>query len=221
MSGLQTIIDTCSKLEFDRRRIIGQSVSRSQRIRTAERVAAQPFAIMVTPKPLFKVDQSRVLVEELFARDRFQESEIRLGSNPNLSYLVKYQGELADQATAETITINTWTTNQITLGNLPAIGGSITSSTVLFQAGDFIQPANSRYPYVVQTAILRGTGSTTTGTVNRSLITSENINVVGQTLKVGTDTSMRMIVTDIPSYQITQKNLMNFTGDFKLIEAII
>ena len=221
MSGLQTIIDSCVNLVFDRRRIVASSVSRSQRIRTAERMAAQPFMISVTPKPVFIFKDSRDLVEDIFTADRFSETEVSLANNPNLSYLVDYRGGLASQSQAETMTVSTWTTNQCVLTTLPALGTETTTATVLFAKGDYIQPANSRYPYIVTETVLRGSGSLATATVHRNLITSEDINVSGQTLSVGTSTSMRLVVVEIPNYTIYQQNRLNWSGDFKLMEAII
>lgn len=221
MSGLQTIIDTCVNLEFDRRRIVASSVSRSQRIRTSERMAAQPFMLSVSPKPVFIFNQSRDLIEDIFTADRFTETEVSLANNPKLNYLVEYRGQLASQSQAETMTISTWTTNQCVLTTLPAIGTETTTATVLFAKGDYIQPANSRYPYIVTDTVLRGTGSLATATVHRNLINSENINIVGQTVNVGTNTTMRLVVVEIPNYTIYQQNRLNWSGDFKLMEAIV
>jgi hypothetical protein len=221
MSGLQTIIDTCVNLEFDRRRIVASSVSRSQRIRTSERMAAQPFMLSVTAKPVFIFNQSRDLIEDIFTADRFSETEVSLANNPKLNYLVEYRGGLVSQSQAETMTISTWTTNQCVLTTLPTIGTETTTATVLFAKGDYIQPANSRYPYIVTDTVLRGTGSLATATVHRNLINSENINIVGQTVNVGTNTTMRLVVVEMPNYTIYQQNRLNWSGDFKLMEAII
>ena len=61
MSGLQTIIDSCVNLEFDRRRIVASSVSRSQRIRTAERMAAQPPSPPLDYSNTFSVGMEYIL----------------------------------------------------------------------------------------------------------------------------------------------------------------
>jgi hypothetical protein len=107
------------------------------------------------------------------------------------------------------------------LTTLPTIGTETTTATVLFAKGDYIQPANSRYPYIVTDTVLRGTGSLATATVHRNLINSENINIVGQTVNVGTNTTMRLVVVEMPNYTIYQQNRLNWSGDFKLMEAII
>ena len=81
----QTIIDSAAQIEFDRRRIIGQSVSRSQRVKTAERAAAQPWTLSVTPKGRFKFSDNRNLLESITVYDRATECQVNLANNPNLS----------------------------------------------------------------------------------------------------------------------------------------
>ena len=213
--GIQTIINSAQSIEIDRRKIVGQTISRSERLRIAERASANAFTIRVSPVARFKYSETRGLLESIQFYDRYQEQIIGFASNPKLNYINRYQGSCtAGQLAAMTIT--NFSSSTVTVGSLPSIG----SSNYVFKAGDWIQPETSRYPYIVVTDVLRGSTTTVQVNVHRPLITSENITVTGPLL-VGTQTTLRMVVTELPTYKIIQNNWAEFTGDFNLIERII
>ena len=222
--SLQTIIDKASKIVFDRRRVVGQSVSRSQRVKTATRNSSQPWKLTVSPPPILSYADNRSTIEAIMTADRNTEQTIKLANNPRLNYLNEYQGDLTNlQLTA--LTITNFTSTTVTVGGLPNIGASaqvglVSSSTVVFKPGDWIQPRDSRYPYIVTNTVTRGTGSVVTATVNRSLITSEATTVTTSML-VGTQTSLTVVVTQLPTYELGQWKRVNFSGDFELVEKII
>lgn len=213
--SIQTIVNTAAKINIDRRRVVGQTVSRSQRIKTSERASAQPWKLTVTPAPVYTWDTARTMVEYIMTADRNTEVNVQLSDNPKMSFLTEYTGKMTpSQLSALTITNFTGTT--MTVGGLP----SISSSTIMFQAGDFIQPINSRYPYVVTQPVVRGTSSTIVLSTNRPRITSEATTVTGHVL-VGTATSFVCVITQLPTYEFGQHNRVNFTGDFELVEKIV
>jgi hypothetical protein len=215
----QTIIDTAQNIEIDRRRVVGQTISRSQRIKTQQRQTAQPFSLTVSPQARFKYGTNRSTFEGIMSYDRNLECEIKLGSNSNLAYLTEYQGQLTS-AQRSAMTITNFTLTSVTIGSLPAIGSTVTSATIVLAAGDYIQPQNSRYPYIVQNTVLRGSGSVVTATVHRKLITSEAITVTGP-MKIGTETSLTVIAQKIPTLVVVQKNWAQYNGDFVFVEKII
>lgn len=216
MSALQTIVDSASKIEFDRRRIVGQSVSRSQRLRTAERTSAQPWMMSITPKPAWSYSANRDLIEGITYIDRSRETQINLANNANLSYLTAYQGSMtAGQISSLRVTATS--TQTITLDVLP----SVDSATYLFRAGDFVQPQYSRYPYTVVDSVQRGSGSTVVITLHRPIITSENLTLTGSGLLVGNSCSWRMVIGSMPSYELSIRDRFQWTGDFKLMEKVI
>ena len=216
MSALQTIIDSATKIEIDRRRIVGQSVSRSQRLRTAERTSSQPWMMSITPKPAWTYSINRELIEGISYIDRSRETQINLANNPNLAYLTAYQGDMtAGQITAVRVTATSTAT--ITLDVLPAIS----STAYLFRSGDFIQPQYSRYPYTVVDSVQRGVGSTVVINLNRPIITSENLTLTGSGVLVGNSCTWRMIVGSLPTIQMTIRDRFEWSGDFKLMEKVI
>jgi hypothetical protein len=214
--SLQVIIDTATSIEFDRRRIISTSISRSQRIKTAERLTAQPWSFKITPAGAFRFSDNRGVLENLYLNERVEEYQVRLANNPRLSYITDYRGELSSTQLTGLRTTAT-STASITVDLLP----SVSSATIVFRSGDFVQPANSRYPYTVTGDVLRGTGTTVTLPLNRPIITSENIVLTNQSLRVGTDTTMRLLVVDLPSYKIVPGGLVQFSSDFRVAERVV
>lgn len=221
----QDIINTAQVIEFDRRRMVGQSISRSQRIKTAERFTAQPFQLTVSPQARFKFRENRDLIEGIMQYDRNEEQTITIGSNSKLTYITDYTGSLTTAQIAAT-TITNFTLTTITIGGLPSIGAldrngaAITANTVVLKAGDWVQPVWSRYPYIVESDITRGSGTMTTGTVHRSVITSEATTTTGA-YYVGTATSLKVIATKLPTYRLINRDWCEWTGDFEFVEKVI
>jgi hypothetical protein len=217
--SIQSIVDKAQAIEFDRRAIVAQSISRSQRIKTAERNSGQPLQMMVTPPGMLKYSTSRGVIEAIMTTDRVNEVQINLANNTKMRYLTALQGELTyTQVSAMTIT--NFTSTSMTLGGLPAIAGAVTSSTVIFKPGDYIQPAGSRYPYIITNTVIRGTNTVVTATTHRSLITSEATTVTGAIL-VGNTCTFQMVVLTLPTYKLVSNDRVQFTGDFTLVEKII
>lgn len=214
--SIQNIIDKAQQIEIDRRKIVGQTISRSQRIKTAERSTAQPWKFKITPPGALKWDQSRAFIEIIDLGDRNAEYEISLSNTPNMEYITEYRGSLTSMQ-LNSLTIDTVSTNTITLTGLP----SVSSGTVMFAVGDFIQPTNSRYPYTVTQTCTRGLNTTTTVVVHRNIITSEDIVLAGQGLNVGKDVTWRVIISALPTYRLIPNRLVQYTGDFELYEKII
>lgn len=225
--SIQTIIDKAQQIEIDRRRIVGQTISRSQRIKTQERSTAQPWKFKITPPGALRYADSRGILEVIDLGDRVSEYEISLSNVTGMQYITEYQGEL-NASQAGSFTIASTGTSSLVITSLPSIGSTTTntstfvsSTTVILKKGDFIQPSNSRYPYTVAADVVRGSNTTTSVSLNRSIITSEGVNLVGQTLTVGNSCTWRVVVSGLPTYQLIPGKLVQYTGDFELIEKII
>lgn len=217
---IQYIIDRAQQIEIDRRRIVGQTISRSQRIKTQERSTAQPWKFKITPPGSIPYAQARGVVEVIDFNDRVGEYEITFSNSTGTAYIQAYQGGFQAQDLAA-ITIHAVGTDTFTLTNLGSLAPPYNQNTVLLARGDIIQPANSRYPYTVAETCLRGSNTTTQVTLHRNVITSEGISLVDQTLKVGTTCTWRVIVSAMPSYSLVPGKRLQFNGDFELIEKII
>lgn len=214
--SIQNIIDKAQQIEIDRRKIISQSISRSQRIKTAERSTAQPWKFKITPPGMLPWTASRGFIEVIDFNDRNTEYTISLNNNAGMNYITGYLGGIT-QGQLSSLTIQAVGTSTMTITDLP----SVSSSTVVFARGDLIQPNNSRYPYTVVNTVLRGLTTTTSVTLNRPIISSEGISLIGQGLKVGNSCTWRVLVTGLPTYQLVPMQRVQYTGDFELVEKII
>ena len=214
--SIQTIIDKAQQIEIDRRRMVGQTISRSQRLKTAERSTAQPWKFKVTPPGMLPWAESRSLIETIDSADRVEETEVSLSNVAGMQYITEYRGQL-NKADIDAMTIYAVGTDTLTLTTLPAVS----SSTVIFAKGDYIQPANSRYPYTVAETCTRGTSTTTSVTLHRNVITSEGITLTGQHVNYGNTCTWRLVVSGLPSYQLVPGKFVQYTGDFELIEKIV
>lgn len=314
--SIQYIIDRAQSIEVDRKRLVGQTMSRSQRIKTAERNTAQPWRFSVSPPGVLLWNQARAAVEDIASGDRIQEYTVGF-TRPGHNFIAGYQGAYT-QSQMNSVTISAVGVNTLTLTNLPAanelirtevrrvrarnfsvlsndfliptqdylappspiavgdrvfhpqyVSGSAvnpfiqnitvnflvtdgvsytlislggpptanspvqetvtldvsrdivsTAQTVLFKKGDLIQPANSRYPYSITEDVLRATG-TRVVPLNRSIITSEAINLVGQQIRIGSLCTWKVVVVGLPTYTFIQQNQIQFNGNFDLVERII
>ena len=214
--SIQNIIDKCQQIEIDKRRIVGQTISRSQRIKTAERSTAQPWRFKITPPGMLPWTASRGFIQVIDFNDRVGEYEISLNNNSGMNYITAYMGAIT-QGQLNSLTIQAVGTSTITITDMP----SVSSSTVIFAQGDIIQPANSRYPYTVANTVTRGLTTTTSVTLHRPIITSEGISLVGQGLAVGNSCTWRVVVAGLPTYQLVPMQLVQYTGDFELVEKVI
>ena len=214
--SIQNIIDKCQQIEIDKRRIVGQTISRSQRIKTAERSTAQPWRFKITPPGMLPWTASRGFIQVIDFNDRVGEYEISLNNNSGMNYITAYMGSLT-AGQLNSMTIHAVGTSSFTLTNLPSVG----SGVVMFEPGDLIQPANSRYPYTVATTSTRGINTTTSVTLHRPVITSEGITLPGLQLKVGNSCTWRVVVAGLPTYQLVPMQRVQYTGDFELVEKVI
>ena len=223
--SIQSIINSAQQIEIDRRRMVGQTMSRSQRIKTSERSTAQPWKIKVTPPAQIPWTTGRVIAETIDAGDRVTEYEISLNNNSGMNYITAYQGDMR-QVQISDLVVNSTSTSTLVIGTLPGIGssglrGGISTASILFAVGDIIQPANSRYPYTVTATVRRGSDTTVSVPLNRPVITSEGITLTSAGVKVGNSCTWRMVVTAMPTYSLIYGQRMQYNGDFELIEKII
>jgi hypothetical protein len=224
--SIQTIIDRAQQIEIDRRRMMAQTVSRSQRIKTSERSTVQPWKFKITPPASLDWAANRAAIEVITTYDRVEEYEISLNNNAGMNYITAYQG-VCRPSQLDALTIHSTGTSTLTLTNLPTIGTTgtnnvvISSSTVLFAQGDIIQPENSRYPYAVTQTVVRGATTTTSVPLNRPIITSEGVSLLTQGLRVGNSATWRVIVSGLPTYSLLSMRRVQYNGDFELIERVV
>lgn len=217
--SIQTVIDRASQIEFTRNRLSGQTISRSGRVKTSTIASAVPFQFTVSMAPGLRYSQNRALTEELDRLGRVFTESVNIGdTNPGLAYITEYQGNLSAAALGQ-ITVSSASNLTITL-DMTSVAGT-GPGTVMFRAGDFIQLDNGyKYPYTVTDDVLRGSDDTVEVPINRPFISQSGYNTNGAGLVVGTDVTWQVVMTNKPSYRIVPGDLLEFSGNFELIEVI-
>ena len=215
--SIQTIINNATGISISKKPIVAQTFSRSQQIKTAQR-GPRVWGFVVTMHNGLKYSTSRGILEEISRVDRLVESEISLNGAAGTEYITRYMGGLtAPQRNQMQITAWSVGSTTLTLSNLPAV----TSDVVVFEAGDLIQPTDSRYPYTVTGQVVRGTNNTLTVAVHRGRVNEIGYDPVGKTMQYGVDVTWRVIATAVPDWTIEAGDLVSWGGDFVLVESVL
>lgn len=215
--SIQTIINNAAGIAIGKKPVVAQTFSRGQQIRTSQR-GPRVWSFVVTVHNGLKYSDNRGVLEEIARVDRLVESEISLAQQPGMSYITQYQGGLTTEQRNQ-IQITNWTigSNTVTLSNLP----SVAANTVIFAAGDLIQPDESRYPYTVVGQVLRGSSNSISVAVHRGRVNETGYDVVGKNLRYAGDVTWRVIATQVPDWTIEPGGLVSWSGDFTLVESIL
>lgn len=163
--SFQTIVDIQQNMTVNNRRMVGQQVSRSGQIRTAQYLTTVPWVFTITPHNFLYYPQVRDVIQTIDNLDRQLPANITFSSS-NLSWFTAYQGDLsAGQAAALTLaSVPPANSQTLTIGNLPGVS----SSALVFKAGDFLQLGS--YVYKVTANVARGSGSTVSVGIHRPVI---------------------------------------------------
>lgn len=217
--SLQTIINSAQSIEFIRRKLSGQAISRSGQVKIASIASNVPWQMIVEPQPGLPWSESRDILEEIDRLDRIFVEVIDIGNtNPNLSYITAYQGGLSTVQIGA-ITVDSAANLTITC-NMSSVTGT-TSGTVCFEAGDFIQlDGNYKYPYTVTSRVLRGSGSTIEVPLSRPFIDQAGYTEVGAGILVGKNVTWQMVMTRKPSYRVIPGRYVEWSEPFQLVEVI-
>lgn len=216
--SLQYIIDTAEAIQFERNAVVAQSISRNQKIITAVRNSNKPWKFYVSPSTGMKYVDVRTTLEQLFVTDRHTETAVKIGNVAGQSWLVDYRGAPGYTNAESLFVIGGYTGNVFTMSFSGAIA-NLSSSAVLFYAGDIIQPKNSRYPYVVSSNIIRGNGNSVSVPVNRGIMADQTL--TNQGIYVGKNCSYRVVATNLPTMGVNGDRRVTFSGDFELTEVVL
>jgi hypothetical protein len=225
--SLNTILAVSESVGVTDKRFIGQTMSRNQRISTSEILSVQPFGFEMKPNSYLLLSQNKALLSSLRTVDREYESYLNFGSTGWWNYIA-YQGDMSS-AEISACEYQTSSANKtIVLGSLPSIG----STEYIVKTGDYLQI--DRYAYIATADVVRGSGSTVSIPVHRTImttLTSPMEAVIGQygiTQSLGGDTyigvTFPVILTEYPNYTLipmTNDSFIAWSGTFKAIEAVL
>lgn len=225
--SLNQILAISQSVGINDQRLVGQVLSRNQRISTSEILTVVPFEFTLKPMDYLYYSQNRTLLNSLRVPDKALEQYLNFGVTGWNNY-IKYQGQL----TSGQISSCQWQTasanKTLVLGNLP----SVASTTYIVRVGDFCQVG--RYAYIATADVQRGSGSTVNIPVHRNLITplvspvAAVIGEFGTTVSLGgssyTGVTFPVILRSYPTYvlnPIKNDSFIEWNGDFRAIESVL
>lgn len=215
--SLQTIVDNATYATIYRKKIAGQSISRSGRLLTSEVVSAVPYQFTVGMHSGLQYSTNRGLTEDLNALDVTEEATIDIGTtNTSLSYITAYQGVLTPTQIGE-ITVTSASASSLVLDTSSVTGSP---SGTAFKKGDYVQLDNSyRYPYQV-TADVTYSGSSITLPLSRNFIPQASYTVSGKGIIVGSAVTWKVKMINKPKYSVMPHDILQFDDRFEFIEFI-
>jgi hypothetical protein len=215
--SLQTIIDTATYVEVDRREQFASTLSRSGHYKTADR-NVNVYSFTVGMHNGLKYSTNRGVLEDIYSTGSTNEANISLNNNAGMNYLTNYQGDIAGAQ------INNITMVGSNGSELYVNCSGATGSGNLFEKGDYIQPKGNtdtyRYPYQVTSDVAFSTGANVTIPVHRPVLSQTGVALTSGGIKVGNDVRFHVKITNLPKYTIVPHDLLQFSADFELIEVI-
>jgi hypothetical protein len=227
MADISTILAMSEQVTIMDQRLVGQAISRNQRISTSEIVTVIPFQFTFKPNSYQLYSQNRNLLANLRYYDKSLEQYLNFGSTGWVNYIA-YQGNMTPSQIASCQWQTASAGKNLVLGNLP----SISSTAYIVKAGDFCQV--DRYAYIATADVMRGSGTTVTIPVHRTLLTTltnpQNavIGQYGTTIALGgntyTGTTFPIILQQYPTYNLipmTNDSFIQWSGPFKAFESVL
>jgi hypothetical protein len=225
---LNTILAISEQVTINDQRMVGQVISRNQRISTSEILTVIPFQFTFKPNNYQLYSQSRSLLANLRTYDKSLTQYLNFGTTGWENY-INYQGNLTPtQISACTFDTSSAAKNLI-LDGVPT--GTPTAYVV--RAGDFIQAG--QYTYIATQDVQCGSSGTVTIPVHRNLIdgplTPGITAVMGQygtTQAMGGNTytgvTFPVILQQYPTYTLipmTNDSFISWSAPFKAFEAVL
>lgn len=225
--SLTTILAIAESVSVNDHRFVGQMISRNQRISTSEILTVVPFEFGLKPMNYLLYSQNRGLLNSLRIPDKALEQYLNFGATGWENYIA-YQGDM-NSGQISTCAWQTASANKtLVLGSLP----SIASSAYIVKAGDFCQVG--RYSYIATADVTRGSGTTVSIPVHRSLIDALTVPVAAVIGQYGTTVSMGgnaytgitfpVILREYPTYAlmpITNDSFIQWSGEFTAFESVL
>ena len=225
--SLNTILQVSESIAINDQKLVGQMLSRNQRISTSELLTVQPFEFTMNPMKYLLYSQNRDLLSSLRVADKATEQYLNFTNIGWLNY-VAYQGDM----TSGEIAACQWQTSSanqtLVLGSLP----SISATDYIVKVGDFCQVG--RYSYIATANVQRGASLTVNIPVHRNLIdalVSPIDAVIGQygtTISLGGNTytgvTFPIILREYPNYTLvpmTNDSFISWNGPFVAIEDVL
>jgi len=220
--SFQTIVNNATNITINNNPVTGAVMSRSQRLKTAERGPAIYMFDVAVGRAFEMNGTNRAMLQVLQTKGRTTEEEITLSSTAGMGYIMGYAGTVAPAELAK-FDIASFTGSSMVIDVNAA---SYQASDTIFEVGDYIQPANSRYSYQVKTTVFGSDVTTGQFTVqlNRNILPSTSdggVNIIGQALNVANNCSFHVKCLQLPAHTLIPGKLFTFDGSFQFVEVIL
>lgn len=228
--SLTTILANCESVGINDQRFVGQVISRNQRISTSEILTVIPFQFEMKPMDYLLYSKSRAILNALRIPDKSLVQYLNFSATGWINYIA-YQGQMTSGQIATCQWQTSSTGQTLVLGNLPS-NAVMTPDKYVVKQGDFCQVG--LYSYIATSDVLRGSGSTVSIPVHRTLLTTVTspINAVigqyGTTVSMGgstyTGVTFQVILQQYPTYTLipmTNDSFIKWDGSFKAFEAVL
>ena len=216
--SIQKVIDNAGFITINKRKGVGQTISRSGHVKTAlQQQSIYRFTVSV-PDGL-KYSENRDFLEDLDTLDVITEANVDIGStNAGLSYLTAYQGD-ANTTQLSALALNSTSGSTLYVDTTSASGHSGT----LFKKGDYIQPLGNtstyRYPYQVTSDVSFTSGNLAVS-VHRPILSQDGVALTSGGFRIGNDVRFNIKAMVMPVYNVIPYNLISFDGNFEFMEVI-
>lgn len=228
--SLTNILAISESVGINDQRFVGQVVSRNQRISTSEILTVVPFQFEMKPMDYLRYSENRSLLNSLRIPDKALTQYLNFSETGWVNYIA-YQGQM----TSGQIAASQWQTSStgqiLVLGSLPS-NVDMTPDKYVVRAGDFCQVG--LYSYIATADVLRGSGSTVSIPIHRTLLTTVSapiyavIGQYGTTVSMGgtsyTGVTFPVILREYPTYTlmpITNDSFIKWSGSFNAFEAVL
>lgn len=203
--------------------VTGAVMSRSQRLKTAQRGPSIYSFEVTTGRPFEMNGTNRAMLQVLQTKNRTTEEEVKLSATTGMGYIMGYAGTIS-AGNLNALTIDSHSGSRFVIDTSSTSG--ITAGDTIFEVGDYIQPDNSRYTYQVRTAVFGS--DITLGLVNvdvhRNIFPSTSDggnNIDGRGLNVANNCTFHVKCMKMPSYTLLPGKLFSFDSGFTFVEVIL
>lgn len=210
-TAFQHVFDRATALVYNNRKRVSQTVARDGTVRTTS-MGDQRFLFEVQLPDGVSWLEYRPLIAEIQQLDRVTNGTVQI-TNPELQWMVGYQGAVAQSLSPIEITVNNavaTVSNSASLLKAPGI--SLNNSDLILRRGDFIQLDNGSV-YTVGNDV---TKVNTTVSLNKPIIESDDT----YTVKTGSNVVWTLTCTSFPNWRFVEQDRIAWDGAFTFVEVI-
>lgn len=203
----QWVVDNAESISINRRAVTSQTMSRDLTIRTVSRGAVIWRFDVKMPDGL-SWTTIRSYIEAIDYADRFTPGTFKLNDPGYSSWLSAYRGNSANYTGFYATWVNG--NNYITLTTSPT-----TTSGYKFRAGDFIQLGTAGRVYSVVSDVAYNSN---TVYINRPVLDATQTTPTN--LQIADNATWNVIATELPSWNIFQRDQVSWSGNFVFYEVM-